>query len=102
MDKPMNRWKRIYRKLFRQKDRIGEYEALLKRALENGYRVMSLLEWVREAYPSGHVLLLRHDVDTDSRGAERMFEVERHLGVHASYDFGHSTMKSSRVKRVLR
>lgn len=102
MDKPMNRWKRIYHKLFRQKDRIGEYEALLKRALENGYRVMSLLEWVREDYPSGHVLLLRHDVDIDSRGAERMFEVERRLGVHASYYFRHLTMKSSLVKRMLR
>lgn len=97
----MNRCKRIYHKLFRQKDRISEYEDLLRLGLVKGYRVMSLLEWVREGYPSGHVLLLRHDVDIDSRGAERMFEVEKRLGVHASYYFRHLTMKPSLVKRML-
>lgn len=97
----MKGWKRIYHKLFRQKDRMSEYEDLLKLALARGYRVMSLLEWVQQAYPKERVLLLRHDVDIDVRGAERMFEVERRLQVHASYYFRHLTMKPALIKRIL-
>ena len=67
----IQRINRIYKKLV-QGSRLDEYESILRQALEHGYRVMPLREWVELGYPSDKVFILRHDVDLDALGAERM------------------------------
>ena len=98
----MSRWKRIYYKLFCQKDRMEEYEHILQETLRAGYRVLSIEEWVQQSFPADRVLILRHDVDIDAKGAERMFQVERKWQVHATYYFRHMTMKTALMKQMLR
>lgn len=96
----ITRLKRIYRKLI-QSSRLEEYERILKTAIDNGYRVMCLKEWIQSGYPQEKILLLRHDVDIDAKGARRMSEIERHLHVRATYYFRHITMRPRLMKCLL-
>lgn len=60
------------------------YRALLRRALELGYRVTCFRDW---APPDGTapVLLLRHDLDHSLRAAAVLAEMEAEMGVRATY-----------------
>src|SRR5205085_7965707 len=82
--------RRVYTN-FLMSDRFAEYRDLLIRAQHRGYRLVSLQAFhhaVRaESSSPGRWLILRHDVDSDPRGAQRFFEVERSLGVFGSYYF---------------
>jgi hypothetical protein len=62
---------------------------LLEGALENGYRILGVEEWVsgEEVDPAAPVLALRHDVDQHPRSALAMARVERELGVRSSWYF---------------
>jgi hypothetical protein len=77
-----------------QRERLDELQALLRGALEHGYRTMTLSAFA-ERVASGNadhpILLLRHDVDTDVPRARRMWEIERRLGVVGSYFFRRRT-----------
>lgn len=92
--------KRIYRKIT-QKSRLEEYRRILIAAIEHGYRVMTLREWVELGFPRDKIFLLRHDVDIDARGARRMYEIEKELHVRATYYFRHITMKPTLMKHML-
>ena len=94
------RLRRIYKKLI-QHSRLDEYEQILRTALDNGYQVMDLKEWVEAGFPDNKVFLLRHDIDIDVEGARRMYEIEKRLKVRATYYFRHITMKSRLAKRML-
>ncbi|MGZ4268307.1 MAG: hypothetical protein ACXVFN_04745 [Solirubrobacteraceae bacterium] len=79
-----------------QRERLDDFQALLRTALEHGYRTMPLSVFadLTAAGPlraGDRILLLRHDVDTDVRRARRMWEMERQLGVVGSYFFRRST-----------
>lgn len=66
--------------------RWGEYRTLLETALENGYRVLGVEEWVAGADSSPAPLLaLRHDVDQHPRSALEMARVERELGLRSAW-----------------
>src|SRR5919109_790007 len=71
------------------RSRWGEYERFLRSALQNGYRIVSLEDWVSEGQPSEGepTLILRHDVDQHPRSALRMAAVESTLGVRSSWYF---------------
>ena len=79
-----------------QRERLDDFDALLRGALQRGYRTMPLSAFADLA-ASGpqsdgdRILLLRHDVDTDVRRARRMWEIERRLGAVGSYFFRRST-----------
>jgi hypothetical protein len=76
--------------------RLPEYEALLVRASQCGYRQLSVRDFhhaVRqEAAAPARVLVHRHDIDSDLRTARKMFTLETKLGVRASYYFRLSTL----------
>lgn len=79
--------------------RWGEYRRLLETALENGYRVLGVEEWVAAGATTGAdaqppprsaakpLLVLRHDVDQHPRSALAMARVERELGLRSSWYF---------------
>jgi hypothetical protein len=77
--------------------RLDAYRRLLVSALEAGYRTWSLERFWRaiqtDSYDPGlRHLVLRHDVDTDAGTARSFWEIERDLGVVASYYFRLSTL----------
>ena len=67
--------------------RWPEYERFLRSAQENGYRVVSLEDWVAEGLPTEGqpTLILRHDVDQHPRSALRMAAIEKGLGLKSSW-----------------
>jgi hypothetical protein len=79
-----------------QRERLDDFQALLRGALDHGYQTMTLSAFADAAAtapPRGddRILLLRHDVDTDVPRARRMWDIERRLGVVGSYFFRRST-----------
>jgi hypothetical protein len=76
--------------------RLTEYEALLARAAQCGYRQLSVRDFHRavrwEGASIGKVLVHRHDIDSDLRTARKMFALETKHGVKASYYFRLSTL----------
>jgi len=89
---------RIYKKLT-QKSRLDIYEEILQLALDKGYRVCSLYDWYKSD-KQGKIFILRHDVDIDVQGAERMFEIEKRLGVNATYYFRNTTKDYALIKKM--
>lgn len=69
------------------RSRWGEYEGFLRSAQENGYRIMSLEDWVAEGLQTEGepTLILRHDVDQHPRSALRMAAIESKLGLRSSW-----------------
>jgi len=62
---------------------LKSYEKILQTGLDGGYEFVSFAEIGREK--SQHSCLLRHDVDSELLGCGPMLDVERSLGVHATY-----------------
>jgi len=81
--------------------RWREYEALLRRATEEGYAIVTLEQWLDDDRPHERVLILRHDVDQCPRSALTMLEVERELGVHATWYFRWRTARPRAIDAVL-
>ncbi|MBZ5570906.1 MAG: hypothetical protein LAO09_03390 [Acidobacteriia bacterium] len=78
-------------------DRLGKYHALIGRAIDGGYQFHSLIEFWQhlqsETLSSEQkCIVLRHDVDADSKTARRMWELELRRGVQSSYYFRKSTL----------
>lgn len=67
--------------------RWAEYRTLLEAALENGYRVVGVEDWVAGSSSPGPLLALRHDVDQHPRSALEMAQVERELGLQSAWYF---------------
>ncbi len=65
---------------------IRKYRNLVQAIIESGYQIMTVCQYL-ETYPVGKVLVLRHDVDEQPQNALKMAEVERTLGVKATYYF---------------
>ncbi|WP_229421003.1 hypothetical protein [Telluria antibiotica] len=74
-------------------DRTSDYEALLRAAICAGYALMSVRDFIDfgQAAPR-RIMVLRHDIDTDPATARRLFEIERSLGVLATYYFRLTTL----------
>jgi hypothetical protein len=71
--------------------RWGEYRRFLVDALDRGYSILSLEDWVDErkrGRDDGEpTLILRHDVDQHPRSALAMASIERDLGLRSSWYF---------------
>jgi hypothetical protein len=68
--------------------RWGEYRRLLETALDSGYRILGVEQWVTAGAESADPLLvIRHDVDQHPRSALAMARVERELGIQSSWYF---------------
>jgi hypothetical protein len=82
---------RIHRD-YLQRSRLHRYREFLIRALELGYRTMTLSAFARhvadESAGTGErILILRHDIDSDVSRAHRMWMIERELGAVGTYFF---------------
>jgi hypothetical protein len=61
---------------------------LLETALDYGYRVLGVEQWLTgDSEQAGPLLVLRHDVDQHPRSALEMAEVERELGIRSAWYF---------------
>lgn len=85
--RPARTRRRLSRTLSRS--RWGEYRALLRIALEQGYRVLSLESWLADPEQAAGQprLLLRHDVDQHPSSALRMAAIEGEQGVLSTWYF---------------
>ena len=78
---------KFYKKII-QKNRLAEYRDILLRAKKEGYIITSLIDWYDNYRGSDQkILILRHDVDYDYKGAYEMFKLEKSLGLKATYYF---------------
>jgi hypothetical protein len=62
---------------------LKSYELLLRRGIEAGYKFVSFAEIGKEELRRS--CLLRHDVDSELLGCDAMLDVEKSLGVTATY-----------------
>ncbi|HEX8207649.1 MAG TPA: hypothetical protein VF587_16415 [Solirubrobacteraceae bacterium] len=86
-----------------ERSRWGEYEALLRRALDRGYDVVGLERWVLGEPLSGRpTLILRHDVDQRPASALRVAALEERLGVAGTWYFRWRTAHPAAVAAVRR
>jgi hypothetical protein len=85
--RPARTRRRLSRTLAR--GRWAEYRELLRIALEQGYAVLSLEEWLQNPAMAQDRprMLLRHDVDQHPASALRMAGIERELGVRSTWYF---------------
>jgi hypothetical protein len=60
------------------------YKEILKSALDSGYEVLSIRDFLQKASTPSKVLLLRHDIDKNPHSMYPLAEVELNLGVKSS------------------
>ncbi len=85
---------KITKKLF-QKNRLHEYENILKYAIAKNYKLVSLIDWYNNYKETNEkVLILRHDVDYDAKGAYSFYKLEKHYGANSTFYFRWKTMNS--------
>ncbi|MCX7904014.1 MAG: hypothetical protein N2486_05840 [Caloramator sp.] len=98
--------KQIYERIyadFLKKPRFQEYENIIKLALEKGYVVTSVIDYYKNYMGKEEkVLILRHDIDSDRKGARLFFEIEKKYNVKASYYFRLSTLDYSLMDDIVR
>lgn len=82
--------------------RWSEYGVLLEGALDRGYRVLGVEQWVTAGAPVGDapLLVLRHDVDQQPRSALTMARVERELGIESAWYFRWRTAERETIARL--
>lgn len=86
--------KRIFHRIksdFFLKDRISEYEQILKLAIESGYKIMSHSEYFNKVksqdYENEKILIIRQDIDSDPTYAHKWLELQKKYNVHSSMYF---------------
>lgn len=90
----------IITKLF-QTSRLAEYSSLLDFAISNGYLLTSLADWYEnQFYPGRKVIVLRHDVDYNPKGAYKMFLIEKERNIKSTYYFRWSTAREKIIKAI--
>lgn len=76
--------------------RLQLYDALLAQARDAGYRQTSVRAFHRSLRDggggAGRTIVHRHDIDSDTRTARKMFDIEIKHGIHSSYYFRISTL----------
>jgi hypothetical protein len=66
--------------------RWPEYRELLRVALDEGYEVVALEDWLEDP-PEGRCIILRHDVDQHPRSALKMAGLEEDIGLRSTWYF---------------
>lgn len=84
--------------------RLREYEKLLVKAKDAGFRQLSVRDFHRSASEanadSGKILVHRHDIDTDLRTTRKLFALELKHGVRASYYFRLKTLDIGFMREI--
>jgi hypothetical protein len=96
---------RLYENFF-MPSRLSEYAEMLRVALQNGYSVLSIEQYLNvirdDKIGSNRFLVLRHDVDSDVETAKIMLDIECSFGVPASYYFRLCTIDTDFMHRIAR
>ncbi|CCJ34286.1 hypothetical protein [Caloramator australicus] len=88
---------------FLKEPRFKEYEDIIRLAIEKGYIVTSVIDYYRNYMNKDEkVLILRHDIDVDKKGARIFFEIEKRYNVKASYYFRLSTIDYSLMDDIVK
>ncbi len=82
--------------------RLPEYAGLLQEARDAGYAQLSVRDFLR--VPAGAArrptIVHRHDIDSDTRTAAKMFALETRLGVTSSFYFRLSTLDYGLMREI--
>jgi hypothetical protein len=82
-------------------NRINKYDFIIKEALEKGYNVVSMRDYIEKKYDNSKKLfILRHDVDHFSDGTKMMYEVEKKYKVKSSFYFRNCTYEPALMKKI--
>jgi hypothetical protein len=85
-------------------DRIPVYERINQLGLDSGYTFKTTLEVYEESvlrqHPQVKSFIHRHDIDTDTKTAQRFFDSEKKLGIKTSYYFRLSTIDIGLMKEI--
>jgi len=83
--------------------RLDEYEKILQELISNGYEHITLRDYTYSLTNNsliGKYFINRHDIDTDTKTARDFFEIEKKLGVKASYYFRLSTIDIELMREI--
>ena len=83
-------------------DRLKTYELYIKLAQRLGYKVCCMKEFYDEKDNEKKHFVLRHDVDNVTIATEKMFDLERKLGVTSTYYFRFSTFDKNLVSKMIK
>lgn len=90
---------RIYSDYF-MPNRYKEYEAFLKLFLDNGYNFICVKEFEKLKDKTKKYIILRHDIDSDIKIAQKMFEIEKKLEIKSTYYFRLCTINKELIKQI--
>ena len=83
-------------------NRLKKYRYYIQYAREKGYQVLSLEDFYKLSDKrQGKHFVLRHDVDHPGLCTRKMFEVEKALGVKATYYFRFSTIDRELIEEMI-
>lgn len=89
---------------FLMPERLDEYRALLRQIVDKDYRFKTVEAFATEVKAGrpggGRSCVLRVDVDSDPKGAARMFDAAYEQGVQATYYFRLSTLDRPLAQRI--
>ena len=96
-------WYRFYSD-FLMPSRLHEYALLIEKSIDSGYEVHSVESFWDEIKKNfaktQKYLILRHDIDTDIKTANAIFNIEKSLGVKGSYYFRLNTLDIELMQRI--
>ena len=84
-------------------NRLSEYENILKRLAEYGYKSITLREYknlIDNNNLKGRYFINRHDIDTDVPTAKEFFKIEKKYNARASYYFRLSTLDFDFMREI--
>ena len=82
--------------------KLLEYFQILKKAQNNGYKIISVQQWNEgpAIADTSKVLIMRHDVDFDILIARAFSYIEHQVGVNSTYYFRWSTADENTIRYV--
>jgi len=87
------------------RDRIKEYENLIKTALEKGFEIMPHSQFYdlvkNNEIGNRKILMIRQDIDSDPKYCNEWLKIEQKYKIHTSYYFRLCTIDFSIMKRIL-
>ncbi|NOT86432.1 MAG: hypothetical protein HOP02_16990 [Methylococcaceae bacterium] len=95
---------RIYSDFIRP-SRLNEWHLFLQTVLDNGYEIHSVASFwdvlnSNQLSEKKKYFILRHDIDTDTSTARKMWEIEKQLQVTSSHYFRLSTIDISLMQEI--
>jgi hypothetical protein len=85
------------------RSRLAEYDSLIRQSKKKGFAHLTISEWHRAVISDRlpeKVVIHRHDIDTDTRTARKMHEIEQKHGVKATYYFRLSTLDRRLIRDI--